>query len=66
MHRRAVALAKARGQSLSATVAELTARGMSQLDDPLEIAVDECTGLPVVSIGRTVTSEEVADLLDDA
>jgi hypothetical protein len=65
VHRRAAQLAKARGTSLSATVAELTARGLSQLDEPLRISIDEHTGFPVVSVGRRITADEVAAALDD-
>lgn len=65
VHRRVRRLAESRGQSLSATVAELTARGLSQLDEPLEIRVDERSGFPVVSLGRRVTAEDVAAALDD-
>jgi hypothetical protein len=65
VHRRAVELAKARGQSLSATLAELTARGLSQLDEPLRISTDERSGFPVVSVGRRSSAEEVAEALND-
>lgn len=65
VHRRAVELARARGQSLSATLAELTARGLSQLDEPLRISVDERSGFPVLSVGRRITSDDVAAALDD-
>lgn len=65
VHRRASQLAEARGQSLSATLAELTARGLSQLDEPLSISVDERSGFPVLSVGRRVTSADVASALDD-
>jgi predicted transcriptional regulator len=65
IHRRAQELATARGQSLSATIAELTARGLSQLDEPISISTDERSGFPVISLGRAVTSQEVADLLDE-
>lgn len=65
VHRRAVELAKARGQSLSATLAELTVRGLGQLDEPLRISVDERSGFPVVSVGRRITADEVSAVLDD-
>lgn len=65
VHRRALALAQARHQSLSATVAELTARGLGQLDEPVTVTTDARSGLPVISIGRTITSEDVADALDE-
>jgi hypothetical protein len=58
-------LAKARGQSLSSTVAELTARGLGQLDQPLSIVIDERSGFPVVSVGRRITADDVAAALDD-
>ena len=65
IHRRAVELAKARGQSLSATIADLTIRGLSQSDDPIALAIDDRSGFPVISVGRTVTSSEVAAALDE-
>jgi hypothetical protein len=65
VHRRAVELALRRGQSLSAVVADLTARGLAQLDEPVRLGVDGRTGLPVITIGRRVTGDEVADALDD-
>lgn len=65
VHQRALALAKERGQSLSAVLAELTARGLSQLDEPLRISVDKRSGFPVVSLGRTITDADVAAALDD-
>lgn len=65
VHRRAVALARARGQSLSATLAELTARGLSQLDEPLRITIDGRSGFPVVSVGRRITADHVSAVLDD-
>lgn len=65
VHRRARELAKARGQSLSATIADLTVRGLAQLDEPVKIRIDERSGFPVISVGRRVTSEDVAAMLDD-
>lgn len=65
VHRRARELAARSGQSLSAVVADLTMRGLAQLDEPVEFSTDERTGLPVLTLGRRVTSAEVADLLDD-
>ena len=59
LHQRAIALAKARGVSQSAMVAELDARGLSQLDEPLRISTDPTSGFPVVNVGRRVSSAEV-------
>ncbi len=65
VHRRALEIAKRRGLSLSAVIAELTVRGLSQLDVPITIATDERSGFPVISVGRRVTSEQVAAALDE-
>ncbi len=65
VHRRAKALADARHQSLSATIAELTVRGLGQLDEPITLTTDPESGFPVLSLGRTVTSADVAEALDD-
>ncbi len=65
LHRRALELAGLRGQSLSATLAELAARGLSQLDEPVVVHTDAVSGFPVISIGRRITSSEVAAALDE-
>lgn len=65
VHRRARELAAQRGQSLSAVLADLAVRGLAQLDQPVRLSTDARTGLPVLSVGRTVTSDEVAAALDD-
>ena len=65
MHRRAREIAKRTGRSLSAVVADLVARGLGQLDEPVVIGTDERSGFPVVTIGRRVTSEQVAAALDE-
>lgn len=65
VHRRARELAESRGQSLSSVVAELAARGLAQLDHPLQITTHPTSGFPVISVGRRVTSEDVAAALDD-
>jgi hypothetical protein len=46
-------------------VADLTSRGLSQLDEPVVIGTDEKSGFPVISFGRRVTSEQVAAMLDE-
>ncbi len=65
VHQRAQALAESRHQSLSATVAELTIRGLAGLGAPVEVATDPVSGLPVISVRRTITAAEVAEILDD-
>jgi predicted transcriptional regulator len=65
VHRRALELAERSGRSLSAVVADLTVRGLSQLDEPVVVRTDERSGFPVISVGRRVTSEQVAAALDE-
>lgn len=65
VHRRAKQLAKRRGQSLSSVIAELATRGLSRLDEPLVVTTDPQSGFPVVSLGRRITSADVAEALDD-
>lgn len=65
LRRRVEELAQARGRSLSVTLADLVARGMSQVDEEVELQIDPRSGFPVLSVGRRVTSEDVAEALDD-
>lgn len=65
VHQRARELAAQRGQSLSSVLADLTVRGLAQLGAPVELTTDARTGLPVLSLGRRITSRDVADALDD-
>ncbi len=65
VRRRAEAIAAARGQSRSATIAELTIRGLGQLDEPVRIEVDPRSGFPVLSFGRQINTEDVASALDE-
>ena len=65
VHRRATELAVRTGRSLSAVLADLTVRGLAQIEEPVVLGTDDRTGLPVLAVGRRVTSAEVADLLDD-
>jgi predicted transcriptional regulator len=65
VHRRAQEIAQERHQSLSAVVADLAVRGLATLGDPLEIKTDAMSGFPVITLGRRITSEEVAAALDD-
>ncbi|GAA3059439.1 antitoxin VapB29 [Pseudonocardia yunnanensis] len=65
VHRRALEIAERTGRSLSAVVADLTIRGLSQLDEPVVVRTDDRSGFPVISVGRRVTSEQVAAALDE-
>ena len=64
-HRRARAIALDTDRSLSSVIVELTVRGLAHLDAPVEVRTDERSGMPVLSIGRSVTSQDVADARDD-
>jgi hypothetical protein len=65
VHRRAQALAKSRGQSLSATIADLAIRGLAQVDERVEIEIDERSGFPVMRFGGPpITAEQVTAILD--
>lgn len=65
VHRRAQEIARERHQSLSAVVADLTVRGLATLGEPLELNTDPKSGFPVITLGLRITSEDVADALDD-
>ncbi len=58
-------IAVERGASLSATIAELTARGVTQYRGGYRMWIDEATGLPQVSIGRRITAEEIDRALEE-
>jgi hypothetical protein len=64
LHAQAVAIARDTHRSLSQTVAGLIRRGLSS-GGPGELAVSGRTGLPVLRLGRTITSEDVRQLEDD-
>jgi hypothetical protein len=58
-------LAQERHQSVSTAVADLAIRGLATLGEPVTVATDPTSGFPVSSLGREVTSDDVADALDD-
>ena len=60
-----VRIARERGTSVSATIADLTALGLSQLGAPLSISTAPQSGFPTVDIGRPVTSEDVSRILEE-
>jgi hypothetical protein len=65
VHRRALEIARRSGRSLSAVVADLAVRGLGQLDQPIVIVTDGQSGFPVITIGRQVSSDQVATVLDE-
>jgi len=64
LHAAANDLARSTRQSLSEAIAELMRRGMRT--GSFSVSVCDRTGLPVVDLGRVVTSEDVRSLDDDA
>ena len=65
VHERAKELAQERHQSLSATLADLTIRGLASLGAPATVATDPVSGLPTLTLGYRVSSVDVAEALDD-
>jgi len=67
LHRRIKAYADAHGQSFSFTATEALLRGMAPIDTLSTVHRSPVTGLMVFTSGRgrTITSEEVADLIDE-
>jgi predicted transcriptional regulator len=64
LHKQAQAIARDTHRTLSETVADLMRRGLrSQTSTAL--TTDPRTGLPLVSVGAIVTSEDVRSLADE-
>jgi hypothetical protein len=63
LHRQAQAIARDTHRTLSDTVADLMRRGLGAATTT-EISTDSRTGLPLVSVGTVVTSEDVRSLED--
>ena len=64
LHKQALAIARDTHRTLSETVADLVRRGL-RAGSIATISVDHRTGLPLVSVGTVVTSEDVRSLEDD-
>jgi len=64
LHKQALAIARDTDRTLSETVADLIRRGL-RAGSPAAISKDPRTGLPLVSVGRVVTSEDVRSLEDE-
>lgn len=64
LHAQAVAIARDTHQSLSQTIAVLMRRGLGTGRSE-GVGTSDRTGLPVVHLGRTITSEAVRQLEDD-
>jgi hypothetical protein len=64
LHAQAVAISRDTHRTLSETVAYLMRRGLGQ-GRATEVETSSRTGLPVVHLGRTITTEDVRALEDD-
>ena len=64
LHAQAVAISRDTHRTLSQTVTDLMRRGLGQGQDAV-VGTSARTGLPVVHLGRTITTEEVRALEDD-
>jgi hypothetical protein len=64
LHRQAVAIARDTRRTLSETVADLMRRGL-RAGSTATLSKDPRTGLPLVSVGTVVTSEDVRSLEDE-
>ena len=64
LHKQALAIARDTHRTLSETVADLIRRGLGATSTAA-ISKDPRTGLPVVSVGTVVTSEDVRSLEDE-
>ncbi len=64
LHKQAQAIARDTHRTLSETVADLIRRGLTA-GGTNAISIDRKTGLPVVSVGTVVTSEDVRSLDDE-
>jgi hypothetical protein len=64
LHKQALAIARDTHRTLSETVADLIRRGLGA-GTTAAISIDPRTGLPLVSVGTVVTSEDVRSLEDE-
>jgi predicted transcriptional regulator len=64
LHRQAVSIARDTSRTLSEIVAELMRRGLGQ-SKPSQTSRSTRTGLPVVTLGKVITTDDVRSLEDD-
>jgi hypothetical protein len=67
LHEVAKSLAHDRSQTMSEMVADLMRRGLGigEPEPSYRIERDPLTGFPCISVGRTITNEDVRSLEDD-
>ena len=64
LHRVLLSVARDQGRTLNQVVAGLLRRALTP-GGSSAISMDDRTGLPVVRLGRTITSDDVRSLEDD-
>jgi Arc/MetJ family transcription regulator len=64
LHRHALSIARDTHRTLSETVAELMRRGLGE-GRPSPASLSDKTGLPVVTLGKVITTDDVRSLEDD-
>ncbi len=64
LHRHALSIARDTSRTLSETVAELMRRGLSS-ERGHEASPSSRTGLPVISLGKTISTDDVRKLEDE-
>lgn len=64
LHRKALSIARDTGRTLSETVADLMRRGLGQ-GGSTEVSRSQKTGLPLTTLGKIVTVEDVRSLEDE-
>lgn len=66
VQRRVQQIAEQQGRTVSEVVADLTVRALAQLPEGVgTVEQDPRTGFPLLRLGYPVTSDQVADLIDD-
>lgn len=64
LHRQALSIARDTSRTVSEIVAELMRRGLGQ-GKPSQTSRSPKTGLPVVSLGKIISTDDVRSLEDD-
>jgi Arc/MetJ family transcription regulator len=64
LHKQALAIARDTARSLSETVADLMRRGLER-GESAGLSQSSRTGLPVLHLGKVITSEDVRSLEDE-
>jgi Arc/MetJ family transcription regulator len=65
LHRQALSIARDTSRTLSQTVADLMRRALGQAGAATGVERSERTGLPVLTVGKVITTADVRALEDD-